>query len=458
MPHREEGGVKQSRRGFLRGASVLGAGLLGGQVPFAARPAHATPAGADGFGPLQPADANGLMLPPGFSSRVVAVADEKPISTASVVWHRAPDGGATYATPGGGWVYASNCERGSGSGGVRAIAFDASGEIVDAYSILSGTSRNCAGGPTPWDTWISCEEVSFGYSYECDPFSPGSEGIQRPALGRFKHEAAAVDPATGYVYLTEDESNGLFYRFRPDTSGDLSSGVLEAAQILDPEGDGTIAVGETRPLAWHTIANPTPVFGPATRFQVWSATRFNRGEGIWYQGGSCYFATTGDNRVWALDTAAQTIEILYDASTSGSPELTQPDNVFVSPTGDVLVAEDAGNLEIVALTPTGAVKPIVRITGHSSTELTGPALSPDGGRLYFSSQWAPTAGGNNGVTYEIEGPFVQAPASEVPALGSVGGVALMVALGFLGRRFLESGFASAEEGSAVSDRETVSID
>ncbi|MCH2170502.1 PhoX family protein [Myxococcota bacterium] len=443
--------MKQSRRTFLR--SAVGMGLLGSQLPGLKRTAWASSYGADALGPLQPADANGLMLPPECSSRVVAVANQKPVPSASTTWHTAPDGGATFATPGGGWVYASNCERSSGNGGVRVIEFDSTGEILDVYSILSGTSRNCAGGTTPWETWISCEEVSYGYSYECDPLSPGSSGIRRAALGRFKHEAAAVDPVTDYVYQTEDEWNGRLYRFRPDVRGDLSAGVLEAAEILDPDNNGNITVGETRPLAWHVVPNPTPSSYPGTRYQVPSATAFNRGEGIWAEGGFCYFATTGDNRVWVLDMASQTIEILYDASTSLTPELTQPDNVFVSSAGDVYVAEDAGNLEIVALTPTGAVKPIVRVTGHSSTELTGPALSPDGQRLYFSSQRAPTPTGNYGVTYEIEGPFVDLTSIEVPAIGAFGGLTLATALALAARRVFEIRETTLRSQQVGSDSE-----
>lgn len=97
--------------------------------------------------------------------------------------------------------------------------------------------------------------------------------------------------------------------------------------------------------------------------------------------------------------------------------------MLVAEAGDVYVVEDNGNLEIVALTAGGAVKPIVRIEGQSSTELTGPALSPDGQRLYFSSQRGPGPNGNRGLTYEISGPFTTTT-EPVPALGSIGGVAL----------------------------------
>ncbi|NRA07865.1 MAG: DUF839 domain-containing protein [Myxococcales bacterium] len=433
--------MRQSRRGFLRGAGALGVGFLGGQLPFAGHPALAAGGGADDFGALQGPDANGLMLPPGFTSRVVAVAGQSPVAGASATWHRAPDGGATFPTSSGGWVYVSNSEVDFGGGGVRVIEFDSSATLVNAYSILSGTSRNCAGGPTPWGTWLSCEETSTGLTYECDPLSPGSQGVARAALGTYKHEAAAVDPTDSAVYLTEDRGDGLLYRFRPDSFGDLSAGPLEALEIL---GSGSIAPGEVREVTWHDIPEPNPTSGLPTRYQISQVNRFNRGEGIWYGSGFMYFASTGDHRVWALDCANQTIEILYDRATSSSPELTQPDNIFVSPTGDVYVAEDSGNLELVAFTPSGAVKPAMRIVGHGASEVAGPALSPDGTRMYFSSQSGPTPTGNNGITYEIEGPFVPPPAQLVPALGILPGLALATALGFAAR-FALGRNAEAEE-------------
>ena len=106
---------------------------------------------------------------------------------------------------------------------MSSIVFDKTGAIVDAYRILGGTSRNCSGGITPWRTYLSAEEAGVhGQVYECDPYRPG-QGVLRAGLGSFNHEAAVIDPATGYVYLTEDEIQGRLYRFVPTVRGDLSA-------------------------------------------------------------------------------------------------------------------------------------------------------------------------------------------------------------------------------------------
>ncbi|KJY45646.1 translocation protein TolB, partial [Streptomyces sp. NRRL S-444] len=329
----------------------------------------------------------------GFSSRVIARSGQS-VGPTSYTWHSAPDGGACFAD-GTGWIYVSNSEI-NPSGGASAVKFNASGAVTGAYRILSGTRQNCAGGKTPWNTWLSCEEVSLGYVYETDPYGVNA-AVQRPALGRFKHEAAAADPVRQAIYLTEDETNGCFYRFLPTTWGSLSSGTL---QVLVA---GSATSGS---FTWANV--PDPDGSPTTtRTQVSGAKHFNGGEGCHYAGDTVWFTTKGDNRVWQVNLASGTYELAYDDSLvpGGAAPLTGVDNVTGSSYGDLYVAEDGGDMEICVITPDDVVAPFLRITGQSSSEITGPAFSPDGTRLYFSSQRGTTGSSSGGITYEVTGPF-----------------------------------------------------
>ncbi|MFE0786585.1 alkaline phosphatase PhoX [Streptomyces mutabilis] len=380
------------RRTLLRTAVVGGSAVLGGALWRGA--AHAAPAqpGGGPYGALGAPDANGIRLPAGFTSRVIARSGQRVAGT-SYTWHNAPDGGACYAD-GSGWIYVSNSEI-NPSGGASAVKFSATGTITSAYRVLSGTRQNCAGGRTPWNTWLSCEEVDRGYVYETDPWGVKA-AVRRDAMGRFKHEAAAADPVREVVYLTEDVSDGCFYRFRPTTWGDLSSGTLEVLVA------GSATSG---PVTWAKV--PDPSGATATRNQVSGAKRFNGGEGCYYADDTCWFTTKGDNRVWQYDAAARTIELAYDDSlvTSGTPPLTGVDNVTGSSSGDLFVAEDGGNMEICVITPSDVIAPFLRIDGQSGSEITGPAFSPDGTRLYFSSQRGTSGSSSGGITYEVRGPF-----------------------------------------------------
>lgn len=378
--------------------SVLRATVLGGAAAFSgslwAGAALAAPAqpGASPYGPLGAADANGIQLPAGFTSRVIA-RSRQTVPGTSYTWHDAPDGGACFVA-GTGWIYVSNSEILT-TGGASAVRFDADGSVASAYRILSNTNRNCAGGATPWGTWLSGEEVSRGYVYETYP-QGGRAGVRRAAMGRFNHEAAACDPERQVVYLTEDETSGCFYRFRPTTWGDLSAGTLEVL---------VAGTGTSGPVSWARV--PDPDGSPTlTRNQVSGAKRFNGGEGCWYADGTCWFTTKGDNRVWAYDAVDQRIDLAYDDSlVSGTAPLTGVDNIIGARSGDLYVAEDGGNMEINVITPAGVVAPFLRITGQSSSEICGPAFSPDGSRFYFSSQRGTSGSSSGGITYEVRGPF-----------------------------------------------------
>ncbi|MGQ0432481.1 MAG: alkaline phosphatase PhoX [Microthrixaceae bacterium] len=389
------------RRRFLAGTVVTSAAALAG--PAFWRTAYAAPAhpGPSPYGPLSDVpDENGLLLPAGFTSRIIA-RSEQPVAGTAHVWPTFPDGAATFTTPDAGWLYAVNSEVLAGGGGASAIRFAADGTIIDAYRILTGTSGNCAGGPTPWGTWLSCEEaqapnnIGEGQVWECDPTQPG-QGVARSAMGHFNHEAVAVDPIAQRLYLTEDRTDGRFYRFTPTAYPDLASGLLEVASL---DATGTVS--------WLAVPDPVATV-TTTRTQVPESTAFNGGEGCWYDAGFVYFTTKGDNRVWVHDLAANRITVLYDAAELGdAAPLTGVDNVVVSSLGDLYVAEDGGNLEINIITTDRVVAPILRYPDNDESEITGPVFDPSETRLYFSSQRGPAPVGP-GITFEVSGPFRRA--------------------------------------------------
>jgi hypothetical protein len=431
--HRQVIAAGLDRRSLLRGG-LLGLGLVavgGALASCTGNASHESPGPASGVGPAGTGrigdigplstrpDANGLLLPAGFTATVIGRAGAVVPGT-DFRWHSDPDGGAVFPRSGGGWVYVSNREF--LTGGVNAIEFAADGSIVRAYNILPGllTRLNCGGGVSPWNTWFSAEEFDTGVVWECDPY-----GVEPPrrlaALGTFKHEAVTVDPASHTVYLTEDEPDGRFYRFLPSAPNlggraDLSAGRL---QVMRVQGDAAVvnAPGQGGRFAvdWLDVPTPNPLLGglvlaTPTRRQVPDSFAFNGGEGIWQQRGIVYFSTKGDRRVWALDLAAQAVEVIYDDFAFATPPLTSVDNIVMTPGGDVIVVEDqAAEQSAVTITPDGRYQELVRLgPDHAGSEVTGPAFSPDGRFFYFSSQRGSSGrAGVDGVTYAVEGPWLR---------------------------------------------------
>jgi len=422
------------RRSFLRSA-LAGAGALalGDALRVAALANPAGNADEPSYGPLRAPDANGLQYPDGFTGRLIARSG-LPVGLTTHLWPVFPDGAACFDRPDGapGWILVANSENPPPAdvnlvppvqdlmGGASAIVFNGSGKIVDAYWILRNTQSNCAGGVTPWGTWLSCEEFDFtvrtpgaapsaaGRVWECFPADEGgTQAKEVQMLGRFKHEAAAFD-AEGRIYLTEDLSDGCLYRFTPapgllrNKPESLTGGTMHA--LRDNE-DGTVE--------WVGPIDPTAAT-KATRLQAvedFDATPFNGGEGCYYDNGTVLFTTKGDDKVRALSVATNELSVLYDGRGVGSV-LTGVDNIIVSPhTGNIYVAEDGGDMEVVVIETDGddrTAAPLIRATGPqhgmanpspvpTASEITGLALSPDGTRLYFSGQR--TFG--LGVTYEL---------------------------------------------------------
>ena len=410
----EAGSTAIARRQFVAGSLAAAGALL--VSPAFLRAALAAPvrAGAGPYGPLQPPNEAGLMLPEGFTGRQIARGGT-PVSGTPYPWHFATDGAASYRTSDNGHVLVSNSEAPSAlGGGSSAIRFGADGSVRDAYRILAGTNLNCAGGPTPWGTWLSCEEHEAGMVWEADPAGV-LPAVPRPALGNFSHEAAAVDPDEGRVYLTEDQGDSCLYRFTPDAYPSLAGGLLEVA-----------VVGADRSVTWRAVPDPNLVTqGKTTRTQVPEATKFDGGEGLWYHEGVIYFTTKGDRKVWAYDARARKIDVLYHHALVPDAALNAVDNVTVAPNGDVYVCEDGGNMEICLITPKRVVAPFCRFgfpdgsvaPDHEGSEMVGVVFDPTGTRMYFGSQRAyphvPGTPAADGALYEVEGPF-KLPKGGVP--------------------------------------------
>jgi uncharacterized protein len=194
-----------------------------------------------------------------------------------------------------------------------------------------------------------------------------------------------VDPATGVLYLTEDDDTSRLYRFTPRAWGDLSAGRLEAAFV---GGGGAVS--------WVPASDKQPYRGR-------DSTSFARGEGAWFSNGVLYFCTTADSRVWALDVARNRIEVIYDAAALGaSAPLRDPDNITVH-------APSADNLECVLLAHGAAGRvaaPFMQLVSHEGSELAGAAFSPDATRLYITSQRGIGRKYDSpGMTFEVTGPF-----------------------------------------------------
>jgi secreted PhoX family phosphatase len=471
-----------ARRQFLRGAfaaagaaaalpAMRGLNLLGvhGRVEAAK--------GKGGYGPLVPAPdlRDGVVriaLPEGFQYRSFSTSGA-PMSDGNLV-PLALDGMAVFNMPDGRFRLVRNHEDrnppGLGSTALDANAYDPRGgagtttlvvnpftrELERDFVSLCGTIVNCAGGPTPWGTWITCEETNagvssgwamqHGYCFEVPAAANGTvPAVPLPDMGRFSHEAIAVDPATMILYETEDNGdNSGFYRFLAHTPGVLADGgrlqmlAIDGVPLFDTRRNQT--VGAALPVKWVDIANPNPPGTSSTAVfnqgRALGGARFARLEGCWYGNGAIYFdATSGGNagrgQIWEFRPEGDggTLTLIFESA--GAAQLDSPDNLAVSPQGALLLCEDGGGEQYMrGLTLDGQIFDFALNlqTNHEWAGATFAEANPAwnaqairGGNHPLGGRWDrvtlfvnrqgdtggtnPPAAGEEGMTFAIWGPW-----------------------------------------------------
>lgn len=439
-----------SRRHLLTlGALSTGATLFpqGLRMLYAKAEAGQTVQGT-GFGPLIKDPQGILDLPAGFQYRVFSklgqrMSDGNPVPSLH-------DGMAAFPGPNGSTILIRNHEVHPGlpaayqsvlapnhlkydslcPGGTTTLIVSPERELVKDFVSLAGTYRNCAGGATPWGSWISCEETTatpatpgqhgpvnkpHGYNFEVPITATGPvTPLPLKAMGRFQHEAIAVDPRTNIIYQTEDRGDSLFYRFIPKQVGNLQAGgELQALRIKGYSQSNTRDGFPQRrffEVDWVTIPDVDPQVD-SVRHQGFDlgAAQFTRGEGICYSNGDVFFTATsgGDKRlgqIWRYRPGATgdqggSLELFVESP--GKNVLDYPDNLIMAPFGDLIICEDGvdSTNRLMGVTPAGQIYPFAENILNSQ-EFAGACFSPDGQTMFVNIY-------HPGMTLAIWGPWAR---------------------------------------------------
>ncbi|MEV0227548.1 alkaline phosphatase PhoX [Streptomyces sp. NPDC050704] len=473
-----------TRRDFARRSAITGAGVaLAGSVGALATAPGALASqdtestgddaerhgGAVGYGPLRPDPKGILALPAGFSYRVITYSGKTKLESGEITPSN-HDGTAAFAGPRGTtllvnnhelkgprskWKYPVPLTEGlvydpAASGGCTVVEVRPGGAVAEWVGI-AGTSTNCAGGSTPWGTWLTCEENSdragengmtkdHGYVFEVDPADRRANRNPKPLkfFGRYDHEAVVIDPRRGHAYLTEDDSdpNGLFFRWVPPqgfthgrgrfrTLAD-DAGVLQAPKCYDSGGryvddlSRATKIGTVYGVDWVEVPDrDAKTVAVREQFEPGEVTRARKLEGMWWGDGGAYIVSSyardespvqHDGQVWFYDPRRRTLTLKVLLGVNPDPSVDGafdgPDNITVSPYGGLVLAEDGeGISHLFGATDSGRTYPIARNDLNIGTEeepeyseFAGVTFSPDGRTLYANIQ-------SPGILLAITGPW-----------------------------------------------------